>query len=645
MSGQVIAAPKAGRSLEGLVAPLREKVAAAVAAAAKALPEPFAWLIAATTKDFVEEQDWVARSAWAVVAIALIEASATGQLINTRRALVWFGVSPEGRWDAVDSALSEVGLREDLVQLFPYLLDIYGRTTRLNVMRDDGLRKARTARKQIGSFYTPGDVVAFMVAAIASPHGTPDHDQEQWLDPACGSGVFLAGALNNRVFEDAAERRAFALTRLHGTDISPQACDFAAFTILGLIARTEERPLELWHTIRNHIVALDATRLNFRAAGANLREVLGLGDAPLRLICNPPYVSEGGAVTLGDGYPTRSLYLPFVEMAWLVANGPRDAASLVVPLALAANRSTDHRRCRNAMALAGGSWTLLFFDRQPHALFGEEAKTRATIAIRRPGPRPAEIRTSGLLKWTSRQRASIFSEARAISMGQANIGHLVPKLGAQAEGALYQTLHRFRLRAGMRPELVKAAAQDIVGTKLTADVFVAGTAYNFLNVFRNYPDHLSWRGRLSASGIHRLRCESVEAADAVTAILTSRLAFWLWHVECDGFHVPAWFLDELPLLNIQLNADATSRLAALGRDAWAGLQRDILLSTNRERLTFAFRPTDIGPVRSEIDRVLLTLIGTDPAQAEMLEAFETRVVSIDGSIRRARQRNSTGEEE
>lgn len=645
MNAHVTAAPKAGRSLEGLVAPLREQVAAAVAAAAHAMPMPFAWLMASSSKDLVEEQDWIARSAWAVVAITLIEAASTGQPANAGRALAWFEVNPEGCWDAVNTALSEVGERADVVQLLPYLLDIYGRTTRLDVMRDDGLRKARSARKQIGSFYTPADVVAFMVAAIASPPGAPDHEEEHWCDPACGSGVFLAGALNSRVFEDAAARRIFALTRLHGADISPQACDFAAFTILSMIAQGEHAPRELWRTIRGHFVALDATQLSFGAAGATLRQMLNLGTVPLRLICNPPYVSTGSVATLSDGYPTRSLYLPFVEMAWRVANGPRDATSLVVPLALGANRSADHRRCRTAMAQAGGSWTFLFFDRQPHALFGEEAKTRATIAIRRPGLRPAEIRTSGLLKWTSRQRAAIFSETRAVSIGQANIGPLIPKLGAQAEVALYQALDRFRLRSGMRPEPVKASAQDIVGTQLTADVFVAGTAYNFLNIFRNYPDHLSWRGTLSASGIHRLGCESAEAADAITAIMTSRLAFWLWHVECDGFHVPAWFLDELPLLNIRLDADATARLAALGRDAWAGLQRDILLSTNRERLTFAFRPTEIGPVRLEVDRVLLALIGADPAQAEMLEAFENRVVSIDGSVRRARPRNFTGEEQ
>lgn len=635
--------PKAGRSLEGLVAPLREHVAAAVAAAARTLSTPFPWLISASAKDIIQEQDWIARSAWAAVTIALVEATTTGDVPQVTRALAWFGAGGDADWAAIDSALAPLGERSDLVRLLPYLLDTYGRTTRLDVMRDDNLQLARKERKKSGSFYTPADVVAFMVDAIASPPGTPDYDLEHWLDPACGSGVFLAEALRQRSFENIDDKLAFATARLHGSDISPQACDFSAFTILSLIAESEVKPLDLWVAIRANIVALDAIRHGAKTNGADLRSVLGVSDAPLRLICNPPYVSGGIGTALADGFPTRALYLPFVEMAWRVANGSRDAASLVVPLALGANRSADHRRCRMAMAQAGGSWTLLFFDRQPHALFGEEAKTRATIAIRRPGPQPAEINTSGLLKWTSRQRGSIFSEARATSMGQANVGRLVPKLGSQAEVAVYNALEAFRLRSGMRPELAKATARDIVGTVLNADVFVAGTAYNFLNVFRNYPDNLSWRGTLSASGIHRLSCESVETADAVTAILASRLAFWLWHVECDGFHVPAWFLSELPLLNIRFDANSRAGLARLGREAWEGLQRDILCSSNRARLTFAFRPTEIAATRSEIDRLLLAAIGVDSAQAEMLEQFEARVVSIDGAVRRAQPRRFTGE--
>jgi hypothetical protein len=616
-----------------------------MAAALEALAGPFDWLQAAASRDRIAEEDWLSRSAWALVGIALVEAIASGKRPAAGRALAWFGVDADADWKGVDGALAPLhnegtALRE----LLPYLLDTYGRTTRLDVMRDDELSSARNARKQTGSFYTPADVVAFMVDAIASSPSSSDHAREHWLDPACGSGVFLAGALRRRQFACAADRHAFALERLHGCDIAPQACDFAAFTVLSLVTDAPSRPIDIWQRIRANFIALDATRVG-QAGGAGLRELLGLGEVSMRLICNPPYTSAGDGATLANGHPTRALYLPFVEMAWLVAGGPRDAASLVVPLALGANRSADHRLCRTAMVQAGGSWTLLFFDRQPHALFGEEAKTRATIAIRRPGPTPADVRTSGLLKWTSRQRASIFSEERSTPLPRVNIGRLIPKLGSPAEGQLYAVLERYRIRAGLRPEPGKAAAKDIVGSKLSRDVFVAGTAYNFLNVFRNYPDHLSWRGTLSASGIHRLPCGSDQKADAVTAILCSRFAFWLWHVECDGFHVPAWFLSELPLLNLALDPLTEARLADLGREAWAGLQQDVHCAVNRGRLTFAFRPSVIGDLRTEIDRVLLNFIGADATQAEMLAQFEARVVSIDGSVRRAPQLINAGEQE
>ena len=645
MTPGVAAAPRAGRSLEGLVAPAREHVAAGMAAALEALGDPFDWLQAAGSRDQIVEEDWRSRSAWALVAVALIEAIASGGRPLAGRALAWFGVDADGDWEAVDAALAPLHDEgTELCELLPYLLDTYGRTTRLDVMRDGELSSARRARKQSGAFYTPADVVAFMVDAIASAPSSADHAEEHWLDPACGSGVFLAGALRRRPLASAADRHAFAFERLHGCDIAPQACDFAAFTILSLITDAPSRPVDTWRRIRTNFIALDATRAS-QGGGPGLRELFGFGEVPLRLICNPPYASAGDGATLADGHPTRALYLPFVEMAWLVAGGPRDAASLVVPLALGANRSADHRRCRTAMVQAGGSWTLLFFDRQPHALFGEEAKTRATIAIRRPGPVPADVRTSGLLKWTSRQRASIFSEERATPLPRVSIGRLVPKLGSRAEGQLYAALEPYRIRAGLRPEPVKAAARDIVGSKLSKDVFVAGTAYNFLNVFRNYPDHLSWRGTLSASGIHRLPCGSDQEADAVTAILCSRFSFWLWHVECDGFHVPSWFLSELPLLNLALDPATEGRLADLGREAWTGVQQDVHCAVNRGRMTFAFRPSRIGALRTEIDRVLLDFIGADAAQADVLAQFETRVVSIDGSVRRAPQLINAGEQE
>jgi hypothetical protein len=633
MSAVRSASPRAGRSLEGLVAPLREHVLAAVSVARK-LRLGGDWLEGASRHDSVR-CDLEGRVAWAAVAVTLADMIRTGLPADGSRAGAWFGVGCSAEWSALDSALKPLPSDTDLFGLLPYLLDTYGRTTRLNVMRDTTLSTSRAERKKVGSFYTPADVADFMVAAIAAPAG-PDLG-EWWLDLAVGSGVFLAAALRRY---QAGGRVKFAESRLTGCDISPQACDFAAFTLLAEIATETRNPLGTWAAIRRNLLAVDTPSA---ARAGDLRARLAPGTGPLRLICNPPYATSD-VVPMADGRPTTSLYLPFLEMSWTVASASDDSAAFVVPLALGANRSADHRRCRSAMSAHGGEWTLLFFDRQPHALFGEEAKTRATIAIRRPGPTPSSIRTSRLLKWTSRQRTSIFTESRAAEMGQAPIARLVPKLGSDAEVVLYRALETHRLRSGARPEPSKAAASEIVGTALNTDVFVAGTAYNFLNVFRNYPDQLSWRGTLSASGINRLRCSTVDEADVVTAILSSRMAYWLWHVECDGFHVPAWFLAELPLLNIRVPKRLANQLADLGRSAWAGLQRDMICSANRDRLTFAFRPTEISDVRSAIDTLIADLIGADPDTAVMLQDFERRVVSIDGSVRLAKNSKDKGVE-
>lgn len=625
------ASPKAGRSLEGLVAPLREHVLAAVAVARK-LKLDSGWLEDASQHDAIRT-GLEGRAAWAAVAVTLVDMIRTGLPADGSRAESWFGLTDSARWSDLDLSLKPLAGEPHLLELLPYLLDTYGRTTRLNVMRDTSLSVSRAERKKVGSFYTPADVADFMVAAIADPASTDS--SEWWLDPAVGSGVFLAAALRRYQAED---RVKFTESKLSGCDSSPQACDFAAFTLLAGVAAETGDPSATWRAIRSNMLAVDTPSA---ARVGDLRARVAPGTGPLRLICNPPYAA-GDAVQMADGRPTTSLYLPFIEMSWTVASGPQDAAALVVPLALGANRSADHRRCRSAMSAHGGEWTLLFFDRQPHALFGEEAKTRATIVLRRPGPTPASIRTSRLLKWTSRQRPMIFNETRAVGMGQAPIARLVPKLGSEAEVSLYRALEPYRLRSGARPEPDKAAASEIVGNAISADVFVASTAYNFLNVFRNYPDQLTWRGTLSASGINRLRCASVEEADLVTAILVSRIAFWLWHVECDGFHVPAWFLSELPLLNMRIPRGPAEELAQLGRSAWEGLQRDVICSVNRDRMTFAFRPTEISDARSAIDGLLAVLIGADPDTTEVLRDFERQVVSIDGSVRLARNKRDEG---
>lgn len=635
--------------MAGAVAPLSACIHAAVAALSDTnvrLPS-LAWLQFGAARDRIPFDRDRARIAWAVVSVTLIEAFAHGKVPSITRALSWFkGLPEEGptdgyptAWVEAESSLAALVGGIDAEPLFPYLLDTFGRTSRLDVMRDGSLKANRAARKDLGSFYTPADVAAFMVSSIAGDQAA----DATWYDPACGSGVFLSAVLDaaGAVSAGHAELVAFATKFLLGTDISPQACDFAAFVIVQRLAMGGlDVPVDAWIAIRRNVVAADAIELSrVRSKDHPLAQVFGPMERPLRLVCNPPYASApSGAVLAVDAEAGsgRSLYLPFIEMAWRVARGLEDAAVLVVPLAFGANRTADHRRCRTSLVTAGGDWTMLFFDRQPHALFGEEAKIRTAIIVRRPGPKPAVVRTSNLLKWTSRQRANIFTEDRATALDPPTIGRLVPKLGSTLESRLYGELTRYRLRSAKRPAITKAAPDEIVGASLSNDVFVGGTAYNFLNVFRNYPDRLSWLGTLSASGIHALRCGGSEEADALTAVLASRVAFWLWHVECDGFHVPAWFLQELPLIDIEFEGPAALHLAEIGRAIWEGVQQDILTSLNRDKVTFAFRPTHVGDLRTQVDGIVLARVGFGPDAVSAMAAFEERVVSIDGGSRIAR---------
>lgn len=635
------ASPARGRSIAGAVGKSIDQLHVAVreaTAAAKNCDFHPAWLATGSKRDTLPFQGTFERVGWAMVAVALCEAQLSEEPISIERALHWFGSEvPAANLPSADRALAEVRRTSpDLVSLFPYLLDTFGRTSRLDVIRDHSLKGQRQARKEVGSFYTPADVAFFMAASIANGDSQRVAPQScYWFDPACGSGVFLIAALRA-----VAQRQpdidviTFASSYLLATDISPQACDFAAFAIVNELATSKlSSPVSLWCALRQNIIALDA--LQFASAGRrSFDEHFPQIRGPLRLLCNPPYVRNGSHGLSGAG-ASRALYLPFVEMMWKVASGDDDASAIVAPLALASNLSADHKRCRAELSAKGGAWTMLFFDRQPHAIFGEEAKTRAVVAIRRPGPTPAEIKTSGLLKWTSKQRSSIFTEERAVSLGQVPVARLVPKLGSVDEATLYRTLQKYRFRSPHRPDISKAAPSEIVGNVLSTDVFVGGTAYNFLNVFRNYPDHLSWRGELSTSGIHKLSFGESHRADAATAILASRISFWLWHVVCDGFHVPAWFISEFPLFDVEFTDSQLQQLASLGQQAWEGLQRDLVLSLNRDKITFAFRPTEISDIRTKIDLLLLDAIGASSSLTDSLHDFEFRTVSIDGAKRTA----------
>lgn len=621
---KVGASPRFLRSLEGEVAPLRQQFISAAELLPTELPAVSAWIRSFQTID-AETAVESERARWLCAAVLLAGWVGYG-IADASSSLSSFGIDfpASGNSELEASAASVRTLdRDRAAQLFPYILDTYGRTSRLDVIRQSERGAARKSRKAAGSFYTPQDVASFMVESIIDRSTSA---RQVWIDPAVGSGVFLREVLMS---QDCEERERFACDNLFGVDVSPTACDFTAVLLATLACKNADRVPSTFRKIRSHMMAADATRLH---KGDHRERLAGMipKDGAVRLICNPPYV-RGPSVPGADGHALTHLYLHFVQLATTLAGRPEDAAAFVLPLAMGTNRSSEHRRVRSAIERAPGNWNFLFFDRQPHALFGEDAKTRATILVKRPAD-ASTIRTSSLLKWTSKQRASIFDLSRSVGYDRT-IASFVPKLGSDGERELYTALDEYRSPFGEKIDVRKAAASEIAGKALSDDVFVAGTAYNFLNVFRNYPDKLTELGDLSASGIHKIANDDGREAWIRTALLTSLTTFWLWHVECDGFHVPTYFLRELPLFSIAWDESEAARLELRGKRIWDGLSQDVIVSVNAGKRTFAFRPSQIDRSRGEVDEIILEKLRVSPRVAEALKDFERRTVSVDGSDR------------
>ena len=89
-----------------------------------------------------------------------------------------------------------------------------------------------TARKSTGSFYTPREIVDYMVEQSLTHYPESDWLNLKMLDPACGSGAFPMGVLNamvNRLASDQSHKERYELKKhiiencLFGVDIQPIA--------------------------------------------------------------------------------------------------------------------------------------------------------------------------------------------------------------------------------------------------------------------------------------------------------------------------------------------------------------------------------------------------------------------------------------
>jgi hypothetical protein len=635
------------------------------------------------------------RAAWALVNVWLL-ARLAGREGDFAEAEAWFfgATKPElpslARHVPADEArpawqaLAHLTFDEDLLELLPYVLEVFGPGSRLSVLRDPGTRGARRAKRASGIFYTPADVAEYMVGQALAGRKAP-----RCLDPSCGNGVFLVALLR---LADPADRLAFATRCLYGFDVSTVAVESCAFVLLHHCLRDlHVSPWSAWHALRMNLAATDALRTkvaaNPRYAAAartrtGLRRLLLGGGyaAPVEeglptesgprqtlfgpedhlppvgaifpearggfdvLAGNPPYAPIGRRAdrealdreyaSLRGGNGTADLYPAFIEMMWRLTR-PGGTSALVVPLSIAYHRGPQFAACRRAMAQSGGRWRFAFFDREPHALFGEDVKTRNAILVRTEGPgdpprgSPAGLETGPLKKWTSRTRDRLFASLTFTPLRGVSVAGGIPKLCGAEQARVFSALaaRRDRLRS-LCARVGTCRPHEATLASGYPRVFVASTAYNFLNVFRSLtPDGTGHP--LSENTVHRLEFGREDYARIAFAVLSSRLTYWLWHVEGDGFHVGGWFIRHLPFGRGSFTGDQAAALAALGARLWEALQAHRVISVNKGRQTVAFRPLACEKERDAIDDVLIEAARIPSRFRQALKSFVKDAVIVD----------------
>ncbi len=522
----------------------------------------------------------------------------------------------------VTDALRRVATRPGALAMLPYMFDPMTHAYRRDVNSRGDAAHARRERKERGSFFTPVDVAEHIVDAALS-HVSLTPPPVRILDPACGTGVFLRAAF--RWLVGSGVDRDCAVAGLHGVDIDERSVDMTAFVLLAdwLDSGGTEAPhgaASLWDSIRARLMCADSLVV-FQGVPRQ-RSLPHFDEHPQTLnpfghrfsavIGNPPYArlgrrSDRGRLgeryrSLQDSTPATDMYAAFVELLCSQSE-ERGAGSMVVPMSIGYGSSRSLRLLREAAQESGGSWTFEFFDRTPDALFGDDVKQRTAIVTRQAGV-DFEVTTSPVMRWTSRNRVGLFERIPRVTLGTISIADGVPRVGSAPQAQAYTLL---RKRPGTLQKDARHSQLVAPPFQSTANaVYVAGTAYNWLNVYRDGIAITDGIDKPSGSSVLELTFRDPTAADAAYAILTSRLVYWLWRVEGDAFHVSGSWVRQIPIALCDLKASDVSDLANLGSQLWAAIKTRPTTSVNGGRTTVSYSPYSQQALLDAIDARLVS---------------------------------------
>jgi hypothetical protein len=312
-------------------------------------------------------------------------------------------------------------------------------------------------------------------------------------------------------------------------------------------------------------------------------------------------------------------------MIWKFAKSPRFAGGMVVPLSLAYSSTRAIVTLRREMERLHIDLRFMFFDRTPDSLFGDDVKTRNTIVlVSSSSAEHPTVETSSLYRWSSTTRGSLFKRVPGVRLAERRLAALIPKVGSEIEEMAYTTLCNNRQRLGA------SQSRAALGNESALDhtIYFSTTAYNWLPVLRRLqPPSEDERATASHEALRAIRFRTPQLASLAFAVISSRLAYWLWRVVGDGFHLTQAFVENLPIDPLRFSMNGCRAVEELSAQLWSEMQNFPTMAINGGVARRGYSPLPCVTTRTQIDAVLVDELGLPRELSERLIEFERETVS------------------
>ena len=342
------------------------------------------------------------------------------------------------------------------------------------------------------------------------------------------------------------------------------------------------------------------------------------------IIGNPPYVeipTEYSRTLLRGLYRTalekwsrdEDLYTLVTERSLSILQSA-GKLGLILPLSLSFSTKRPFVAMRQVLSKEQGTWWWSHYDRIPSALFGNEVRTRCTIALLSRDVRDGYLArrlTSALLRWTAEQRPQLF-QCIGYAAINSTIVDGIPKIGEEIQAATYDRLSEsgYRLAEDLRKPISFSSLAESAPEFPENSLFVGGVAYNWFPAWRSVPPTTTATGEPSLPArTAGFKFDTEDDANIAFAMLCSSLGYWWWATASDGFNLKKWLIDRFPLSQRAVAKDKRTGLAKLGAKLAKELEGQYVYKDNRGRIGNYFLPA----CQSTIDDIDAYLIEAVPA--------------------------------